>query len=75
MKNLGQLARELDQSDRKLSQVHASSGQTESQAPTSFKLAMTCDSGQGLKDDKSGKKSLSCGELSCPRHQSLADRV
>ena len=46
MKNLCLLANkvELDQIECKSSQVHVSSGQTESQVPTSFNLAITCNS-------------------------------
>ena len=46
VKNLRSLACkfELDQSERKSSQVHASHGQTESQVNESFQLAITCDS-------------------------------
>ena len=46
MKNLRRLACkfDLDQSERKSSQVHARPGQTESQGDTAFQLASTCDS-------------------------------
>ena len=46
VKNLRSLACkfELDQSERKSSQVHASHGQTDSQVSTSFQLTITCDS-------------------------------
>ena len=53
MKNLLWLACEfdLDQSERKSTQVHASPGQTESLVDPSFQLAPTCDSvWPGLKD-------------------------
>ena len=35
---------DLDQNERKSSQVHASPGQTESQVDSSFQLASTCES-------------------------------
>ena len=46
MKNLRSLACkfELDESERKPSQVHSSHDQTESQVNASFQLAITCDS-------------------------------
>ena len=46
MKNLPGLARkfDLDQSERKSTQVHAGPGQTESQVDPSFQLASTSDS-------------------------------
>jgi len=46
VKNLSLLACkfELDQSERKSSQVHASHGQSESQVNASFQLAITCNS-------------------------------
>ena len=46
MKNLRSLAWkfELDQRERKSSQVHASHGQTELQVNASFQLVITCDS-------------------------------
>ena len=46
MKNLRRLACKFDlnQSERKSTQVHASPGQTESQVDPSSQLAATCDS-------------------------------
>ena len=46
MKNLRRLAGkfDLDQSERKSTQVHARPGQTESQVDASCELASTCES-------------------------------
>ena len=46
VKNLRRLACKFDlnESERKSTQVHASPGQTESQVDPSFQLAATCDS-------------------------------